>query len=468
MLRQLFLTALVAAPLAAQGPARIVSGVVFDSVARAPLAGAVVQVALVESSPGAAPTTSRVFSGTADATGRYRIPGLPAGRFAIGFQHEALNALGLDSPLRAFELSTDTSVVVDLALPAGPVVRAQLCGDSTRLDGEGMLAGYVLDARREQMLKGAIVRARWLELAFDRRGARTVTRVVTSIVADDGKYLACGLATDDAVTVEVTMPGYRTFEERVTVPRGGAARQDFRLAERGVVRGTGSVTGRAVLTDGKPLSGGRATIANLALDVPIENGDFAIAGVPAGSWVVEARALGYEPISAIVEVRDGSPSRAALTLTERGQVLERIVVRDKRGGNAKILSAIQSRRSVSVGTVFLPGDPWMESAYDPADVARNASGFRYVSSEVLLSSGCGFQYPPPDEPAAINTAPRQRTRQLAVYLDGARVVGGLAQLKSAVTMREVLAVEAYPDIASAPLEWRTNDACSVLAVWTTR
>ncbi|MEO7457248.1 MAG: hypothetical protein ABIY52_13370, partial [Gemmatimonadaceae bacterium] len=63
MLRHLaFFTALIAAPLQAQLPARIVSGVVFDSLAHAPLAGAVVQVALVDMSAGAASTT-RVFSG---------------------------------------------------------------------------------------------------------------------------------------------------------------------------------------------------------------------------------------------------------------------------------------------------------------------------------------------------------------------------------------------------------------------
>ena len=113
-------------------------------------------------------------------------------------------------------------------------------------------------------------------------------------------------------------------------------------------------------------------------------------------------------------------------------------------------------------------DVTWRSSIDPADVARSATGFRYVSPEVLLSSGCGFAYPPPEQPATPAGAPRARTRTLVVYLDGARVVGGLAELKMAVTMRDVLAVEAYQDVATAPVEWRTNDACSVLAIWTRR
>ena len=61
-----------------------------------------------------------------------------------------------------------------------------------------------------------------------------------------------------------------------------------------------------------------------------------------------------------------------------------------------------------------------------------------------------------------------RTKTLVVYLNGLRVVGGLAGLRAAVTMRDILAVEAYQDISSAPVEWRTNDACAVLAIWSSR
>ena len=459
---------LLTTPALAQTPSRSVTGVVFDSIGRAPLAGAVVQVALIDAARGNALDQSapRIFTGTADASGRYRILGLPAGRFAIGFQHDALNALGLESPLRAFELATDTSVTMDLAIPAGSAVRAQLCGDSVRLAGEGMLAGYVLDARREGMLGGAVVRARWLELSLDARNYRTVTRTVTAVVADDGRYLACGLTSDDAVAIEVTMPGYRAIANRLSVPNSGAIRQDFRLADSGVVRGTARLTGRVVVADGSALATGHAEIAALALEVPIQNGDFSFAGLPPGTWAVEARAIGYDPQLVLVDVSERGVASTKITLSERAQILDAVTVVGRRGGSTKILNAIAGRRRTSIGTVFLPGNSWLESSYDPADVVRGAPGFRYVSADVLLSSGCGFRYPPSDEPA-LGRSPA-KTRTLAVYLDGARVMGGLPELKTSVTMRDVLAVEAYQDIFSAPMEWRTNDACSVLAIWTKR
>ena len=469
-LRHLLVGVLLAAPIQAQLPVRAVTGVVFDSIARGPLRGAVVQVLLVDAAKTSALTeaTPRVFSATTDTNGRYRIAGLPNGQFAIGFQHDALNAMGLDSPLRGFQLGTDTSVTVDLAIPAGPSVRAQLCGPSVRLEGEGVLAGYVFDARQGASLAGAVVRARWLELALESKSYRTVTRTVTAVVGEDGRYLACGVTSDDAVAIDVRMAGHRTILNHITLPRGGAIRQDFRLADSGVVRGTASVGGRVMIADGTALSSGHAVIDALALDVPIQNGEFSMAGLPAGTWVVEARAIGYEPQTVLVDVAERGVGSATITLSERAQVLDAVTVFGKPGGEAKILSAIASRRTTSVGSVFLRGNEWLESALDPADVVRGAMGFKYVSPEVILASGCGFKYPPADRPTFASATAQGRTKTLVVYLNGARVVGGLPELQTAVNMREVLAVEAYQDIANAPMEWRTFDACAVLAIWTKR
>jgi hypothetical protein len=57
---------------------------------------------------------------------------------------------------------------------------------------------------------------------------------------------------------------------------------------------------------------------------------------------------------------------------------------------------------------------------------------------------------------------------MVVYLDGARVAFGLQGVNDAVRPEDILAVEAYPDVISAPAIWRTNDACAVVAFWTKR
>src|SRR5512140_597755 len=142
--RYLMLAALLAAPLEAQ-TTHVVNGIVYDSIAHTPLSGAVVQATLVDSSrkDSDAVAAPRTFVAIADKSGHYRLTGLPAGRFAIGFQHDALNALGLESPLGAFELGADSSITMDLAIPSGAVVRARLCANAADGSHDGMLAGFV-------------------------------------------------------------------------------------------------------------------------------------------------------------------------------------------------------------------------------------------------------------------------------------------------------------------------------------
>jgi hypothetical protein len=67
------------------------------------------------------------------------------------------------------------------------------------------------------------------------------------------------------------------------------------------------------------------------------------------------------------------------------------------------------------------------------------------------------------------------------YLNGVFFPGGLGDLENVAPVRDVLAVEAYPDVALAPIQWRMNrgvtmnpngtvssQVCAVVAVWTSR
>ena len=44
-------------------------------------------------------------------------------------------------------------------------------------------------------------------------------------------------------------------------------------------------------------------------------------------------------------------------------------------------------------------------------------------------------------------------------------MGDLAGLDTLVPIGEVLAIEAFPDVTSAPFVMRPHDACAVVAVW---
>ncbi|MEP6732464.1 MAG: carboxypeptidase-like regulatory domain-containing protein [bacterium] len=448
--RVLLLLGFMAAPLRGQLPAskpmRVVSGVVFDSIANAPLAGAVVQAALVDS-------TVRVFSAVADADGRFRIAGLPAGRFAIGFQHNALYALGLESPLRAFELTDDVSALtVDLAIPSGRQVNTRLCGNVARDARDGMLAGYVLGARNANTLSGAVVVVQWLEVELVKGDFHTESHRSTAPVDAEGHYVACAVATEAAVGVRVTMPGYRALDAEVVVPAGGVARQDFRLADSAVSRGTSTLIGRVVHSDGTPISAGRATIASLSIEAPVLDGVFTMADIPAGTWLVEALAIGFEPQSILVDAAEQTSTSATIVIARRARMLDAITVIGSPTGELKVMEGIVARSRTAFGSVFLPGNPTLKAALRPLDVIRAARGFSYVGADSVTARGCN----PPSK------------RGIAVYVDGLRFKVGMEQLKNVIPMRELLAIEAYPDAMSTPIQWRQNDICAVIALWTKR
>ncbi|MEO7156717.1 MAG: carboxypeptidase-like regulatory domain-containing protein [Vicinamibacterales bacterium] len=462
-------------------------GVVFDSVAGAPLAGAVVQVTSAPS--GAGPDSARrLFSAVADSAGRYTVSGLVPGHYVIGFQHDALLALGIDSPLRSFDVVGTETVSIDLATPSAAVLRAVRCGagDPQRI---GMLSGSVTDARTGTLPGGGSVEVQWTEIGVRNKKLRAVPFSVRANIEEDGSYLACSLTTEAVLSVRVAALGHRTLNGELIVPNSGVLRRDFTLADTASTTGKSRLAGRVLLSDGKPLPSGQAIIATLSVEVPVTDGQFSMPGLPAGTWVVDVRALGYEPQSALVDVAEGAPAVVTLRLNTRAQVLDAVTVVGK--SNKKeigVLLGIQERSRMGSGTVFLAGSDALRTALVPADVVRFARGFRYLSPTVVFGrNGSMVSDTPhmicadarcatmvPDASVVGHTFNNQpctsdregaKKRYVVLYLDGLRFNGGLDMLNTTIAMNEVLAIETYPDVGNAPPEWRTPDACAVIAVW---
>ena len=100
---------------------------------------------------------------------------------------------------------------------------------------------------------------------------------------------------------------------------------------------------------------------------------------------------------------------------------------------------------------------------------RAARGFRYRSpTSICARLGC---VPAPkelscslggDDPPSIDVS----KKTIALYVDGERLRGGLLALNDFVPIGDVLAIETYPDAASAPFVFKSRDVCAVIAVWT--
>jgi len=106
------------------------------------------------------------------------------------------------------------------------------------------------------------------------------------------------------------------------------------------------------------------------------------------------------------------------------------------------------------------------------DVMRYARGFKYRSSSQIFG----------------RDLPNGVCRNIAVYVNGQIFAEGIASLDATVPVNDVLAMETYPDVLYAPVQWRSNmgmdpssdgnggvrrglgprsgGVCAVIVVWT--
>lgn len=431
----------------------VVQGVVFDSVANRPLADATVQLAAREG-PGA-PLTA-----TSDASGRYHIANVAPGRYVLGFYHDALTALGLDAPVRSLEVGSDTLVMADLAVPASRTIRTLRCGESAFESSSGMMVGFVRDAEQRAAVPGAKLQLAWRAFALDAGNYRTVTERATATIEDDGSYLACHLPIDTPLDLQVTGPGHRAVGgTAAVVPTGGIGRLDVALADSAIERGSAMIRGRVTRSSGKAVSTGRAAIASLGREVPIEAGTFVLGDLPQGTWVVETRVMGSDPQSVLVNANDSAATSAAITVADQAQHLDAVTVVGKKDANALLLDEVLRRKRIGMGTVFLPGSPALKSAVFTSDVMREARGFIYRGPTQILARA---------------TAGGGGCSTIAVFVDDMLQPYGFDGLDLVSPPSEVLAIETYPDILLAPIQYRISKTvlgssakyCAVVLVWT--
>jgi hypothetical protein len=131
-----------------------VHGIVYDSLAVAPLAGAVVQLVAGDTLPAKAPFGAIA---TADSAGAYAFTGVPDGHYLIGFFHPLLDTLGLAPPLRTVVVTGGRATRVDLATPSPARLRGAICGASTESPPGGLIVGTARDARTGRALAGVRV-----------------------------------------------------------------------------------------------------------------------------------------------------------------------------------------------------------------------------------------------------------------------------------------------------------------------
>jgi len=199
----------------------------------------------------------------------------------------------------------------------------------------------------------------------------------------------------------------------------------------------------------------------LGREVAVQNGDFVVASIPAGTWVAEARVIGVEPQDVLVTASDSVVTTATITVSNSPQRLDAVTVVGKMDRNLRVLDEVLRRKRLGTGTTFLPGHPALKSAHFVADVMKEARGFRYLArDEVMTYQGCKY---------------------VAVYVDGDPLPDGFERVDHLVAMKDVLAIETWASRGHAPVMFQYGFGysdprkphvrfapCAVVAVWTHR
>lgn len=227
-------------------PGAIVSGVVHDSIARAPLAGAWVQLVAADKQAHAARTV------LSDSMGRFLIDDVPDGRYNVGFYHPMLDSLGVEPPPRSLQVKRHRAVRADLAIPSPAQLRAAVCGrrQTPAARTGGVVLGVVRDARERVPVAGVTVIGEWLELTI-RKGGVDPLRVRISTTTDtNGWFALCHVPSGGTMALGVVRGADSTRLMEVLVPVSGVRRSDLYVGSaRSVAAGDSS---RLSLTLGLP------------------------------------------------------------------------------------------------------------------------------------------------------------------------------------------------------------------------
>jgi hypothetical protein len=347
-----------------------------------------------------------------------------------------------------------------------------LCPQLAATDSLGALAGVVRSVATDGPVDGATVSIGWSELVIASTGIRNERRRVPARADAGGRFVACGVPTDVPLEVQAQAPGLASGLVVLQVPIGGLLRRDLRIGDSILVAraaasspadtaardaaaaGPATLRGRVVGPDGRPLERAQVRVAGLArVAVTGPAGTFLFDGLPEGSFGVEARAIGFEPVYAVADLHGRAPAEVRLALTRRVQELSSVVVRGRRTYRSSLLAqlAVRQRRNGGVGRLFNADDIGRRNPLVVSDLVQQMPGFRVIPgpsfrNAIVGRGGC---------------EPR-------VLLDGLPVHDGALELDVIVRPHDLMAIEAYAGLG-APVEltggW--ND-CGVVALWTRR
>ena len=458
----------VALPATATAQLARLRGRVFDSVTALPLVGARVEFVNADD------RARVIFSATSDSLGRFVVDSVTRGRYIAGFLHPMLDSLGLAFTQRQLTVNVDGEVRVDLAVPSPERIETALCGHGTEKDTTGVILGYVLNAHGFTAIDSATVMAQWEEISLGKAGMSRALLYRATRTDAEGWFALCGVpaaasvvvravsSTDTSGAIEIDVPKTRIARRVLYVDH--AVRTDATAATTDsttvvvvsketsaskVRRGT--VSGWVRTEDGVPIPGARVRLFGSDVVVETNNdGEFELAGVPAGTQTLMTRAIGFVPDERAVDLTDRHiPVIVGLLAIRR--FLDTVHVKADR---STFIGAVgfEDRKKGGAGRFFTTKDVERLHPAEISDLLRQAPTLDLSTDN--------------EHNVKIRMRGDAAPCTPAIFLDGKQLVyWTLADLNSLVQPDELVGMEVYTP-SMTPAEFRTKVGCGTIVVWT--
>ena len=429
-----------------------VVGTAYDSTARAPLAGAIVQMASRTD-----PTGTSTFTAESDSSGAFRIANVPRGDYFATFYHSRLDELGIAGAIRIVRVDADPTTL-RFAIPGRPTLRTALCGPRPRGDSTAVVVGTLTRVDGGEAISGAVVTSQWFELSFGSKGLVRSTPVARAMTDSAGRFVICGLPGDASVALWATAGGASTGTIHVEltpiaiVPLALALDPADTLVAQGTPRqGSAQVSGVVRLPGGAPIAGARIRVAEADREtVSDETGHYALVDLPAGTFSLEARAIGFVPIARTVTLSARRPLTFDIRFDSAARILPNIEVKGTvvfdRG-----VEEFERAKKRGFGYFIGPEEIERRNVFDAAELLRMVPGVTVnrpafgAGSVVTVRGGCAA----------------------SIVVDGMRFDNNTT-LDEVVRPEDIAAIAVYRSAAETPAEYQGFNGCGAVVVWTKR
>jgi len=430
-----FALAAIWGTLNAQGHLR---GVAYDSLQGHPLAGATVWLRDLDRS---------AFT---DSAGRFVMDSVPLGPHIFLLSHPDLDSAGFGTIAASVTLTVGTDIV--LAVPSIRTLWRRLCGrDSIGVDS-ALVFGSVQDADARALLSGVTVTVVWPHLDMsDTHHLRVEIRADSATTDSTGTYRICGVATGTSVRAQARAGPHTTGIVQIMARARPVARRDFSLSLVQVAdseRGSGALRGQIRSEGGRAVAGAVVVLEGIDSTVSGSEGRFALDRLPGGTQWLRARALGFAPQEAAIDLTSSGVTTLDLDLRTI-TVLDTVTV-VATGRMAQVLREFEERRLAGFGYALRRDEVQKRGtilsvmqSVPAVTVQGTMSTFAVLMRAGSISRG----YCVAD-----------------LRIDG--VLSTWDQLSS-YRPQDLVAVEVYPRAAIVPARYQSiSSGCGMVLVWT--